>query len=96
MVKGSAKRKYGHMACPDCGERVVVKINDNETLSYGCDECDSNGYCKKGEGRYPSWLKKITALAAPAPAEPPPPADKAADKEKKRARSAFAPPFGGG
>lgn len=54
------------MACPDCGERVVVKINERETLSYGCDECDGNGYSKKGEGRYSSWLQKITRVAAPA------------------------------
>lgn len=62
------KTKFGYMTCPDCKERVAVKINDqNETLSYLCTECDSNGYCKKGEGRYDAWLQRITRTAAPAP-----------------------------
>ena len=60
------KTKFGHMACPDCSSQVVVKISDTETLSYRCDECDGNGYCKKGEGRYATWQGKITR-AAPAP-----------------------------
>ena len=54
-----AKTKFGYMPCPDCASRVVVKINERETLSYSCDECDGIGYSKKGEGRYPAWLKKI-------------------------------------
>ena len=62
------KTKFGYMACPDCGERCVVKQNEHETLAYRCDECDGNGYARKGEGRYPTWLKKITRTAAPAAA----------------------------
>lgn len=57
------KTKFGYMQCPDCGERVVVKQNENETLAYRCDECDGNGYTRKGEGRYQSWIKKITRTA---------------------------------
>ena len=67
------KTKYGYMACPDCATRVVVKINEHQTLSYRCDECDGYGYAKKGEGRYSKWdariTEKTTAPAAP-PAEP--------------------------
>ena len=69
------KTKLGHMGCPDCGARVVVKINERETLSYRCDECDGNGYSKKGEGRYSSWMKKITRAPG---SEPPKPAEKKA------------------
>lgn len=65
------KIKFGHMDCPDCSARVAVRISEHETLSYRCDECDGNGYCKKTEGRYPSWLKKITRVAAPAPVKEP-------------------------
>lgn len=76
------KTKLGHMACPDCNARVVVRINERETLSYRCDECDGNGYSKKGEIRYSAWLKKIERVpgqepkpaakpaASPAPAKP--------------------------
>jgi len=83
-----AKTNYGRMDCPDCGERVRVKVNERETLSYSCDECDSDGYRRKGTAAYAAWLKKITrdqappapAAKEPAPApakkEPPAPAKK--------------------
>ena len=60
------KKKFGYMKCPDCGARVTVKINDLETLVYACDDCDGSGYCRKAEGRYPSWIAKIERVA-PAP-----------------------------
>ena len=65
------KTKFGHMACPDCTARVVVKVSPTETLSYRCDECDGNGYSKKGEGRYSTWMQKITRVDAPAPEKKP-------------------------
>ena len=76
-----SKEKIGHMACPDCAEKVAVKRNtENGTLSYSCDECDGSGYCKKTEGRYASWEKRITALpgAQPKPAPAAKPAAKPA------------------
>jgi len=76
-------KKFGYMKCPDCGERVVVKINERETLSYTCDECDGSAYSKKGEGRYPKWLEKIErAPGVPAPGPKPAPAP--ATPAKKR------------
>lgn len=83
------KTKYGHMACPDCAARVVVKINERETLSYRCDECDGNGYSKKGEGRYATWVNNTTRVAAdpaPAPAAAPTPAP--APRKKDEAKPA--------
>jgi hypothetical protein len=85
------KTKFGYMACPDCQARVVVKINEaNGTLSYGCDECDGNGYCKKDAGRYPGWLKRITPVK-PAPAAQP----KSAKHEHQESKPA-APGSSGG
>lgn len=83
-----AKSKFGYMACPDCGERVVVKVNERETLSYSCAECDGDGYRKKGQAAYAHWLKKITP-AAPPPADPPKPG--AGKKEKAPADPPPAP-----
>lgn len=65
------KTKYGHMACPDCGERVTVKANEHGTLSYTCDECDSASYCKKGAGNRAHWEKRITRAPGAAPAPKP-------------------------
>lgn len=62
------KKKYGYMACRDCGERVVVKINERETLSYTCDECGDSGYCQKDQTNRAHWEKRITG-ATPAPAK---------------------------
>ena len=81
-----AKTKLGHMACPDCAERVVVKINEHGTLSYSCHECDGSGYCKKDEARYPRWEAKITKLPGEQKQEKktaPPPAEPAAPVKKK-------------
>jgi len=61
------------MDCPDCTERVRVKINEHKTLSYRCDECDSNGYRQPGTAAYAAWEKKITRDTAPAPAPKPAP-----------------------
>jgi len=57
------KTKFGYMKCPDCTARVVVKVNDKETLSYNCDECDSFGYARKGAGNYAAWLGRIERTA---------------------------------
>lgn len=60
------KTKYGRMECltPGCGHQVVVKQNENGTLSYSCDECDGSGYAKKGQGVHDVWVKRITPAAA--------------------------------
>ena len=73
-----AKSKYGYMTCPTpkCGTRLVVKLNERETLSWSCDECDGTGYVKKGEAGYGRWIEAIER-AAPAPAAAPPAADPA-------------------
>jgi hypothetical protein len=74
-----AKTKYGYMTCPTpkCGTRLVVKVNERETLSWSCDECDGTGYVKKGEAGYGRWLEAVERAApapAPAPKPAPPPA----------------------
>jgi hypothetical protein len=66
-----AKSKFGYMTCPTpgCGTRLVVKINERETLSWGCDECDGTGYVKKGEAGYSKWMNTIARAAlSPQPA----------------------------
>jgi predicted RNA-binding Zn-ribbon protein involved in translation (DUF1610 family) len=64
------KTKYGHMACPDCGATVVVKQNEHGTLSYNCNECDANAYCRKGAGNRAAWDNRITRTAAPEKPKP--------------------------
>lgn len=77
-----AKTKHGYMSCPtpDCGERIVVKINEHGTLSAGCQECDFAFYVQKGQAGYARWEAKVEKLSAPkpaaAPAAPPKPAEK--------------------
>ena len=65
------KTKFGHMPCRDCGERVVVQVNENETMSYTCAECGDGGYCRKGQDNYAVWLKRITPVARAAPEKKP-------------------------
>lgn len=78
------KHKFGHRACLDCGERVVVyRAEGTDTLSYSCQECGSNNYAKKHEPRYKLWLDKTTPLDKPA--DPPAPAK----SEKGTARPKF-------
>lgn len=85
----AGKRKFGHMTCPepDCGNRVVVKVNDRETLSYSCQECDAHDYCKRGESRYGGWLKRITKVSAPEPEQAP--RQEAPPVEKPKKKSIF-------
>ncbi len=72
------KQKFGYMPCPDCPERVVVHISDFKTLSYSCQECGGNGYCKTTQPRYQTWVAKINPEgAARAPREKKPAADPA-------------------
>lgn len=68
-----AKINKGKMACETCGNVVTVKENENNTLSYRCDECDAAPYAKLGTLQHVHWTKKIGANAA-APTEPQKPA----------------------
>ena len=68
------KTKFGYMSCPGCTAagrktRVLVRINERETLSAACDECDSTEYAKKGTGKHADWSKGIERIG---PAEPKP------------------------
>jgi hypothetical protein len=85
--KAMARIKFGHMKCPACAERVVVEVNENETLSFSCDECDCSGYARKGQGVHALWLKNIQRVAgdAPAPAAARSVTPAAASPEKARA-----------
>lgn len=78
------KKKYGHMACPDCAARVVVKVNEHGTLSYTCDECDSAAYCKQGAGNRAAWEKKIAKAG-----DPPPKGEKKDEKPAPKKTAAF-------
>lgn len=69
------KTKYGYMNCPDChsdgkASRVLVRVNEHETLSFRCDECDAAPYAKKGDARRDMWERKIERLAPATPATP--------------------------
>lgn len=85
-----AKQKFGYMKCRECGERVVVKRNENDTLSYRCDECDAVAYAKKTDAFHHRWMAAIEKVAAPAPSPAPaskgnPPPAPAPKPEKKKA-----------
>jgi hypothetical protein len=69
------KTKFGYMKCENrkCGAKVVVKVNEKETLSYTCDECDKSAYAKKGTREHADWLSDIERSA---PASQPKPGDK--------------------
>lgn len=60
-----AKTKVGKMACESCGEPVIVKQNELETLSYRCDECDAAPYARVGTGQHKRWLEKVGAESQP-------------------------------
>ena len=83
-----AKSKFGYMKCPDCAVRVVVKVNEKETLSYTCDECDSRGYAQKGAGNYKTWIARIERApgSAPAAGDKKPADDKKPDESKPEDR----------
>ncbi len=42
-----------------CGNEVVVKRNENGTLSYRCDECDAAPYARVGTGQYQAWSDEL-------------------------------------
>lgn len=65
-----AKTKYGTMACPTpgCGHTVNVKINENETLSVYCDECEGSDYAKKDQPKHAHWVKVIKPIESDKPA----------------------------
>lgn len=89
-----AKAKFGYMKCPtpQCATRLVVKINDKETLSCRCDECDFSLYVTKGQAGYARWVGVIERPAAP-PAEPKSaPAASGKPAAEKKAKEAPAAP----
>lgn len=53
------KTKKGRMHCETCGTPVTVKVNDKDTLSYRCDECDAAPYARAGTGQHSNWLSKM-------------------------------------
>lgn len=82
-----AKVKFGYMAHADCGTRVLVRVNEKETLSAQCDECDSTDYAQKGTGKHARWLAKIERIEGAKPAADVKPGEKPGEKkgEKKGA-----------
>jgi hypothetical protein len=61
-----AKTNVGTMSCRECGKEVVVKKNENETLSYTCAWCDDSSYAKKGTGKQDNWHKHLKSFDQPA------------------------------
>lgn len=76
------KIKVGRMVCETkgCGNQVVVKKNENGTLSYRCDECDAAPYARAGTGQYKAWSEALNLENEPAP--------KAEQSEKTSSQSA--------
>jgi hypothetical protein len=76
------KTKFGTMTCltPSCGKTVIVRINENETLSTHCEECEASDYAKKDQPRHAAWLKVIKII--PGAAIKPAPAPAAIAKKK--------------
>ncbi len=56
-----AKIIKGTMQCETrgCGQTVVVKENENSTLSYHCDYCEKSAYARLGNMDHANWLKDI-------------------------------------
>lgn len=63
------KIKVGRMVCETkgCGNEVVVKRNENGTLSYRCDECDAAPYARAGTGQHKAWSESLNLENEPAP-----------------------------
>lgn len=59
----AVKTNIGTMPCSECGKEVVVKQNENETLSYSCAWCDDGNYAKAGTGKHRGWKSRIKPLA---------------------------------
>ena len=57
-----AKTNVGVMPCPCCGKDVVVKSNENDTLSCTCQWCDSSQYQRKGTMAHKLWLARMQSL----------------------------------
>ena len=70
------KMKFGSMVCPGCkahgrSTRVLVRVNEKETLSYHCDECDAPAeYAPKGTQKHADWLKSIERIVLAPAAKP--------------------------
>lgn len=77
-----AKVNKGKMPCETCGNQVTVKVNENDTLSYRCDECDAAPYAKLGTLQHSHWMRKMKASEPAAPAAEHKPAPAAAKQEQ--------------
>lgn len=83
-----AKTAIGTMPCQCCKKEVVVKENENGTLSYNCQWCDDAPYQKTGTLAFRSWQEKIKPMVGAEPEKPAAPAAKpatAAPAEKPKA-----------
>lgn len=65
-----AKTNIGTMPCSECGKEVVVKANENDTLSYSCAWCDDGNYAKSGTGKHLGWKNRLKPLDAAPSAKP--------------------------
>jgi hypothetical protein len=68
-----AKTIKGTMKCETrgCGQTVVVKENENSTLSYHCDYCEKSAYARLGNMDHAEWLKEISPVPGRPPTAPP-------------------------
>jgi hypothetical protein len=63
----AVKIKLGRIPCFCCGHPVLVKENEQKTLTWACDECDVSSFAKKGTRAAGIVLKLLPAPPAPAP-----------------------------
>lgn len=70
-----AKTNVGTMACSECGKEVVIKVNENETLSYTCGWCDDANYAKTGTVKHGNWKTRMVAFDAAKPEQKTKPAN---------------------
>lgn len=66
-----AKTNAGKMPCQCCGNEVIVKSNENNTLSYNCQFCDDAPYQKTGTMAHESWVKRMKPMEPEKPAPAP-------------------------
>lgn len=76
MASRMAKKNVGTMPCSECGNEIVVKENENGTLSYSCAWCDDSNYAKFDTVKNAGWRKRMKPLeTAPAAKSQPKKAD---------------------
>lgn len=51
----AVKTKLGRIPCFCCGHPVLVKLNEQGTLTMSCDECDVSAFAKKGTAAAAKW-----------------------------------------